>query len=98
MTWQQCVQRTTALNTSVHYDGRYEAPWFRYTDTQGRQHEVWFENADSTMAKLDAVKVSGIGGVYLWMYGGADGQTWDQLPHILPPTVTPVPSTDRVPR
>jgi spore germination protein len=59
VTWQQCVQLATTFNTSVRYNGRYEAPWFRYTDTQGRQHEVWFENADSTKAKLDAIKAYG---------------------------------------
>jgi spore germination protein YaaH len=96
VTWQQCFQRTTAINTPVHYDGRSEAPWFVYTDTQGREHEVWFENADSTKAKLDAVKESAIRGVYVWMYGGADGRTWDQLPH--PATVAPAPNTDRAPR
>jgi spore germination protein len=98
VTWQQCVQRTTAFHTSVHYDRRDEAPWFRYTDTQGRQHEVWFENADSTKAKLDTVKVFGIRGIYLWMYGRADDQTWDQLPPILPATAAPVSGTDRAPR
>jgi spore germination protein len=98
VTWQQCIQRTTAFNTSVHYDQRNQAPWFRYTDPQGRQHEVWFENADSTKAKLHAVKVSGIRGIYLWMYGRADGQTWSQLPHILPATAAPTSGTDSAPR
>ncbi|MGH3570424.1 MAG: hypothetical protein ACRDQI_13285 [Pseudonocardiaceae bacterium] len=79
MTWRQCFDRAKAFNASVHYDGQQEAPWFRYTDAQGREHEVWFENADSTKAKLDAVKASGIRGVYLWMYGGADERAWDQL-------------------
>ncbi|MCA1695432.1 MAG: hypothetical protein LC749_12245, partial [Actinobacteria bacterium] len=59
---------------------------------------VWFENADSTKAKLDAVKESGIRGVYLWMYGGADGRTWDQLHHLRPADATPPPGTDRTPR
>jgi spore germination protein YaaH len=98
VTWQQCVQLATTFNTSVRYNGRYEAPWFRYTDTQGRQHEVWFENADSTKAKLDTIRAYGIRGVYLWMYGGADGQTWDQLSHIQPPTVASVPGMDNAPR
>jgi spore germination protein YaaH len=98
VTWQQCVQRTTTFNTPVHYDGRDEAPWFRYTDAQGRAHEVWFENADSTKAKLNAVKVSRIRGVYLWMYGGADGRIWNQLPPILPAMAAPVSGTNSAPR
>ena len=50
---------------------------------------MWFENADSTKAKLDAVKASRIRGVYLWMYDGADDRTWDQLRHLLPTDTTP---------
>jgi spore germination protein len=98
VTWQQCFDRTKAFHASVHYDGRQQAPWFGYTDAQGREHEVWFENADSTKAKLDAVKEYGIRGVYLWMYGGADGRTWDQLRHLRPADATPPSGTDRTPR
>ncbi|MDQ3824959.1 MAG: glycosyl hydrolase family 18 protein [Actinomycetota bacterium] len=98
VTWQQCFDRTKFFNATVRYSGEHEAPWFRYTDAQGREHEVWFENADSTRAKLDAVKASGIRGVYLWMYGGADGRTWDQLRHLLPTHARPPPGTDTAPR
>jgi spore germination protein len=98
VTWQQCFDRTKAFNASVHYDGRQEAPWFCYIDAQGREHEVCFENADSAKAKLDAVKASVIRGVYLWMYGGADGRTWDQLRHLLPADATPPPGADLAPR
>jgi spore germination protein len=98
VTWQQCFDRTKAFKATLHYNGEHEAPWFRYTDAQGREHEVWFENADSTKAKLDAVKASGIRGVYLWMYGGADGRTWDQLRHFRPTNATPPPGTDMAPR
>jgi spore germination protein YaaH len=98
VTWQQCVDRTKAFHATVHYDGPHEAPWFRYTDTQGREHEVGFENADSTKAKLDAVKASGIRGVYLWMYGGEDDRTWDQLRQVLPTDSTPPTRTDIPPR
>jgi spore germination protein len=98
VTWQQCFDRTKSFNATVRYNGEHEAPWFRYTDARGREHEVWFENADSTKAKLDAVKASGIRGVYLWMYGGADGRTWDQLRHLVPTNATPPPGTDTAPR
>jgi spore germination protein len=98
VTWQQCFDRTRAANATVHYDGRHEAPWFRYTDARGREHEVWFENAYSTKAKLDAVKTSGIRGVYLWMYGGADSRTWAQLRYVLPADAAAPTDTDMAPR
>jgi spore germination protein YaaH len=43
---------------------------------------VWFENAESTQAKLDAAQ--GIGGVYLWMYSDPDPGTWSVLRRVLP--------------
>jgi hypothetical protein len=51
---------------------------------QDRRHQVWFENAEGTAAKLDMVKRAGIRGVYLWMAGGPDARTWAQVRAILP--------------
>ena len=45
---------------------------------------MWFENAESTAAKLGLAQTAGIGGVYLWMYGNAEPSTWSALHHVLP--------------
>lgn len=98
VSWLQCFGRTKAFNATLQYDRLSQSPSFKYTDAQGRAHEVWFENAESTAAKLEAAKAAGIRGVYLWMIGGEDDRTWAQLHHILPVEATPPPGTDKAPR
>jgi spore germination protein YaaH len=84
VSWLQCYGRTRAYNAPLQYDRLSQSPSFRYTDEQGRPHEVWFENAESTTAKLEAAKSAGIRGVYLWMFGDEDDRTWATVRDILP--------------
>ncbi|MGA8518794.1 MAG: glycosyl hydrolase family 18 protein [Pseudonocardiaceae bacterium] len=86
VSWLQCFGRTRAYHATLQYDRLSQSPSFKYTDAQGREHEVWFENAESTTAKLDAAKATGIRGVYLWMIGGEDDRTWATLHKIMPVT------------
>jgi spore germination protein len=97
VTWLQCFGRTRAYGATLRYDRLSQSPSFKYTDAQGRAHEVWFENAESTTAKLEVAKASGIRGVYLWMIGGEDDRTWARLRQILPVETTP-PGPDGSPR
>ncbi|HET9253655.1 MAG TPA: glycosyl hydrolase family 18 protein [Pseudonocardiaceae bacterium] len=91
VSWLQCYGRTKAYNATLQYDRLSQSPSFRYTDSQGRPHEVWFENAESTTAKLEAAKAAGIRGVYLWMFGDEDDRTWNALHQILPVTIAAIP-------
>ncbi len=84
VSWLQCFGRTRAYQATLQYDRLSQSPSFRYTDEQGRPHEVWFENAESMTAKLEAAKSAGIRGVYLWMFGDEDDRTWTTLRDILP--------------
>jgi len=82
ISWQQAVQLSRQYHAPPRYDGSSQSPWFTYTDASHRRHTVWFENAESTQAKLDAAQ--GIGGVYLWMYSDPDPGTWSVLHRVLP--------------
>ncbi len=84
VTWLQCLHLSRTFHAPVRYDTTAQSPWLRYVDSTGRQHEVWFENAESMTAKLDAVRGTGICGVYLWMFGGEDGRVWPVLHTELP--------------
>ncbi len=84
VTWIQSYGRTSKYHATVQYDRLSESPSFKYTDEQGRQHEVWFENADSTALKLQAAKAAGIRGVYLWMISSEDDRTWATVRKIIP--------------
>jgi spore germination protein YaaH len=92
VTWIQCFGRARAFHATLQYDRLSQSPFFKYTDAQGREHEVWFENAESTATKLEAAKTAGIRGVYLWMISSEDDRTWATLHNILP--VAP-PDADR---
>ncbi|MDQ7097136.1 glycosyl hydrolase family 18 protein [Desulfosporosinus sp. PR] len=73
---QQALQRAIQYEVSIHYNKTAQAPWFRYTDVQGRQHEVWFEDARSIQAKFNLVKELGIRGFYYWVLGHEFPQNW----------------------
>ena len=84
VTWIQCFGRARAFNATSQYDRLSQSPYFKYTDAQGRQHEVWYENAESTATKLEVAKAAGIRGVFLWMISSEDDRTWATLHNVLP--------------
>ncbi|HYZ37259.1 MAG TPA: glycosyl hydrolase family 18 protein [Pseudonocardiaceae bacterium] len=84
VTWIQCYGRAQKYHATTQWDRLSQSPSFKYTDEQGRQHEVWFENADSMAFKLEAAKTAGIRGVYLWMISSEDDRSWATLRRILP--------------
>lgn len=54
------------MGADIQYDQAAQSPFFRYYDGDGRQHEVWFEDARSLRAKYALVKEYGLGGVSFW--------------------------------
>ena len=73
---QRALELALRYGVSIKYDKVSQAPWFRYTDEQGEQHEVWFEDARSMQAKFDLVKELGIRGFYYWVLGNDFPQNW----------------------
>jgi spore germination protein len=82
ISWLQALQRSRQYHAPPHYDASSQSPWFTYADASQHRHTVWFENAESTQAKLDVAQ--GIGGVYLWLYSEPDPGTWSVLHRVLP--------------
>lgn len=50
----------------IRFDRVAQAPFFNYFDAQGRQHEVWFEDASSIRSKLALVPEFGLNGIAVW--------------------------------
>ncbi len=84
VSWLQAFRLARRYKATTRFDVASQTPWFTYVDTARRKHVVWFENAASSTAKFGAAQGSGIGGVYLWMYGYEDTGTWHALRHTLP--------------
>ncbi len=76
---QEAVARAVRYGAEIQYDTAAEAPFFRYTDEQGREHEVWFEDARSAQAKFDTVQRYGLGGISYWALGYPFPQNWALL-------------------
>lgn len=73
---QRAIELALRYGVDIKYDKVSQTPWFRYTDEQGKQHEVWFEDARSIQAKFDLVKELGIRGFYYWVLGNDFPQNW----------------------
>lgn len=76
MSPQEAVARAARYGAEIQYDERTASPFFRYTDSQGRRHEVWFEDARSARAKFDLVKEYGLAGISYWALGYPFPQNW----------------------
>ncbi|PLR76782.1 spore gernimation protein [Bacillus sp. V3-13] len=73
---QQAIQIAARYRVAIQYDTTAQAPFFNYTDEQGRRHVVWFEDARSIQAKFNLVKELNIRGVSYWKLGLSFPQNW----------------------
>lgn len=76
---QEAVLRAARYGADIGYDEEAQAPFFRYTDEEGREHEVWFEDARSAEAKFDLVKAFQLRGISYWVLGYPFPQNWALL-------------------
>jgi len=76
---QEAIRRAAKYNADIKYDEQTQSPYFRYYDEQGRQHEVWFEDARSTQAKFDLVTDNNLRGLSYWELGFPFPQNWAML-------------------
>lgn len=73
---QQGIALAADHNVSIQYDTKAQAPHFNYRDNQGREHEVWFEDARSIQAKFNLIKELNLRGISYWKLGLAFPQNW----------------------
>lgn len=73
---QQAIMLALEKRAAIQYNTVSQAPYFFYYDEQGRQHEVWFEDARSVQAKFNLVKELKIRGLFYWVLGRDFPQNW----------------------
>ncbi|MFD0051342.1 LysM peptidoglycan-binding domain-containing protein [Actinomycetes bacterium NPDC127524] len=73
---QAAILLAARNNVPIEYSKTAQAPHFSYTDTQGKKHEVWFEDARSIQAKFDLMKTLGLRGMSYWKLGLPFPQNW----------------------
>jgi spore germination protein len=76
---QEAIRRAVQYGATIRYDRTAQAPYFRYTDRQGRRHEVWFEDARSAQAKFNLIKEYRLRGVSYWVLGYPFPENWSLL-------------------
>ncbi len=67
------------MTNEILYDTKARAPYFRYTESNGQKHEVWFEDARSIQAKFNLIKEENIRGISYWKLGLPFIQNWELL-------------------
>lgn len=73
---QYAVTLAAQNGVSISYDSVSQAPWFRYRDSSGQEHEVWFEDARSIRAKLSLISRFGLLGAGYWNLMRPFPQNW----------------------
>lgn len=75
----QAVRLAQRVRSSVSFDSVAQSPYFFYRGMDGRDHEVWFEDARSIAAKLRLALGKGLRGVSYWNLMRAFPQNWAVL-------------------
>lgn len=73
---QQAIEIARANNVLILYDYVAQAPYFNYTDINGKEHEVWFEDARSIQTKFNLIKELRLRGISYWKLGIDFPQNW----------------------
>lgn len=73
---QRAIRIAREANVAIEFDSTAQAPFFTYYDTDGVEHEVWFEDARSIQAKFDLIKELDLLGISYWKLGLAFPQNW----------------------
>ena len=72
----RAVELARSYGAEIQFDTYAQAPWFRYYDENGIEHEVWFEDARSIRAKLLLAQEKGLRGVGYWNLDRPFPQNW----------------------
>ncbi|MBU0976311.1 MAG: glycosyl hydrolase family 18 protein [Patescibacteria group bacterium] len=82
ITFDQAIKLAELSSTGIKFDKNFSSPYFLFSKDK-QQHEVWFENAESTKYKLKLAEKYNIGGIDFWRLGEEDPKTWDTIVEVL---------------
>ena len=63
---EQAVARAAQFGADIRFDDTAQTPYYYYTDSEGQEHAVWFEDARSVEAKLNLWESFALRGVSVW--------------------------------
>lgn len=72
----EAVELAARYGAEILFDFSAQSPYFNYTDEEGREHVVWFEDARSIDAKLRLIAEYGLTGAAWWNIMKFFPQNW----------------------
>jgi spore germination protein len=76
------VTLASTVGANIMFDNTSMAPFFNYYASNGRRHEVWFDDARSNEARLSFIDEYNLGGVSYWTINSFFNQQWLVLDHL----------------
>lgn len=70
------VSQARSVGAKILYDTKSQAPYYNYYGSDGKRHEVWFDDARSIEARLGLVDEYNLGGVSYWTINRFFPQNW----------------------
>ncbi len=78
----EAIQIAARNGAEIQYDEVSQSPWFRYTDGEEREHEVWFEDVRSIQQKFNLINEKNLRGAGYWNLMRPFQQNWSLLDYL----------------
>lgn len=62
----EAVQIAIRYGAEIQFDEIAQSPYFNYTDEEGMEHVVWYEDVRSLEQKYDLLNEYGLNGIGVW--------------------------------
>ena len=66
LSYEEALSLARRYNAEIIFDEEAKAPFFYYTDENGNEHVVWFEDARSFEAKVELIEEYNLSGGFIW--------------------------------
>ncbi len=76
VTYQQALANAAQYKATIHFDNHTYSSNYRYSDGDGRQHQVFFNDAAGNFNTLRFADEYGVAGTALWRLGSEDERLW----------------------
>ena len=81
--WPTALDRAREHGAGIHWDEVNQTPFFRYTNAEGTDRVVYFENERSLKARMQLVRDYGLAGVAFWRFGQEEDNAWRVIRDVL---------------
>jgi spore germination protein len=78
VSFQEVKSLAEKYNSEIKFDQVEKVPYLTYT-ANGKNHQVWFENAQSFEIKLETLEKYNLAGFAVWRLGPEDPAVWDVI-------------------